>query len=65
MCSASLGVVSRDVISNEAWAVIGPLFPVARVRKMLARFADGFRVAFTIPCEGAVLAPGRAVPGAG
>jgi transposase len=27
VCSASLGVVSRNVISDEAWAVIGPLFP--------------------------------------
>jgi transposase len=26
----SLGVVSRDVISDEAWAVIGPLFPAAK-----------------------------------
>ena len=27
MCSATLRVVSRDVTSDEAWAVIGPLFP--------------------------------------
>jgi transposase len=26
----SLDVVSRDVISDEVWAVIGPLFPTAK-----------------------------------
>lgn len=67
--SEAVGGAEGRIYGWHAWvttrleAVI--MCATAWARKMLAGFADGFRAAFTIPCGGAVLASGRAVPGAG